>query len=106
MKTQGNGFTLIEVLISAAILTTILASFAYLTKTGVASISTNKEYLKALNMAQSKMEEIRATQFDQIKNGSGVMVRNVSSDLLEIKIISPWREDKPPIELITLRSKY
>lgn len=107
-----KAFTLIEVLVSAAILFLAAFSISYLVKADFGIINLSAKYQKALNLAQSKMEEIRSTDFPGIKNSTfadnngTTAVKPITYDLLEIKLSYNWDNKRPPIEFYTLRSKY
>lgn len=109
---KKNGFTLIELIVSVVILAAIASSMTFLFKTSLNTFKIDKAYQTSLFSVQSKMEELRAKPFDQIKseyfeNGSGKTIATpISSDLVEIKLSLTWQEGKKPIELYTLRSKY
>ena len=101
-----KGFTLIEVLIAALILITISFSFTYFLNTGIKSLDNSRDFIKAINLAQTQMEEIRSLPFDQITSTKFITVRPISYDLLEVKLSMDWKIGKQPIELYTMRSRY
>ncbi|MFA4967690.1 MAG: prepilin-type N-terminal cleavage/methylation domain-containing protein [Candidatus Margulisiibacteriota bacterium] len=101
-----KGFTLIEVLISLLILAMVSGFFVLFFKVSIYSRNNSRNYFAALNLAQGKMEELRAEPFDSLKSdGNQLIVNNISSDLKEITITLNWNIKKPPIILYTMRAR-
>lgn len=109
MKMRNKGFTLLELMVTAAVLviaiTGLLALF-----TGLSSLNENSKNISlAMTACQDKMEEIRDSDFSTlytIYNGANfnpagfpaadakgnVSIINTNPDLLEICISVSWRE--------------
>ena len=56
---KKSGFTLVEVLVSAAILITAIGAIFYASAKGLESLEINRNYTTALYAAQTRLEEIR-----------------------------------------------
>jgi len=105
-KKFSGGFTLVELLIAAAILVLSLSGIlvSYLACLELTEMSKNSSM--ALHEVKSKLEEIQNTAFDQIKatydnttftlagfNGMGVSyVDDSNPDLFLIEVVFCWRQ--------------
>lgn len=63
MRFEKNGFTLLEVLIAAVILTVGVAALVWAFSAGIFATTDIEDVDLALNIAQAKMEEIKNTAF-------------------------------------------
>lgn len=109
MKLSNKGFTLIEVMLAAAILVIVLCGILATYISCFELISTSKNLTFAVNAAQSKIEEIRDYTFsgiyadydnqtftvNEIPQSMGVIrIINVpgTSDLLAVAVSVSWRQ--------------
>ncbi len=107
-RTKSNGFTLIEVVVATAILGIALTVIIELFAGGLRLARVSKEYTKAVNYANAKMEEVASKQtleegvtegeFDETFHWRVTM--NKVNLLLPVE--KPW-EVKPPIQLFQIR---
>jgi general secretion pathway protein I len=103
-----GGFTLIEVVVAIAILGIALTVIIELFAGGLRLARTSQEYTKAVNYANTKMEEVASRQtleegttegeFDEIYHWRVTL--NEVKDLLPGE--KPW-EVKPPIQLFQIK---
>jgi type II secretory pathway pseudopilin PulG len=70
-RTDG-GYSLVEVLLSAALLTAVLASISTLFLVGTQSVKSGRELTKATTIANSAMEQAIAWPFDLVYGFAGV----------------------------------
>ena len=105
-KFSNKAFTLIELMVAAAILLVTLVGIllSYVRSLELAELSKNSSI--AVNAVRSRMEQIRNTQFSQILatynnvtftaagfNGLGISyVTAVNADLLQVTISFSWRQ--------------
>jgi len=107
-----SGFTLIEVLLAAAILVFAVFSSFLLLKTVTREILNSCQLTKSAYISEAKLEELKSVAFDDISNKSfaqdsgKIEVRPVLSDLKEIKVELFWHKRRKPIQIYTLRSRY
>ena len=119
-QNQG-GYTLVEVMISALILAVVIVGIMqlYIYTSVLAELAGDK--ITALNEAQSKMDEIRNTNFSSISTtypsgttfslpsqltGNGTITLDASnSDLYGVTITVTWTNQKGRGSTITLISK-
>lgn len=109
MRLSDRGFTLIEVMIAAAILAIVICGILATYISCFELISTSRNFTFAVNAAQRKIEEIRDYNFSQIypdynnqsftvgEMSAGdslgiVYVDDASPDLLEVTISVCWRQ--------------
>jgi prepilin-type N-terminal cleavage/methylation domain-containing protein len=111
-----NGFTLVEIIVCVALLGIIAAPLLGLLSYTLGSLSYAKEETVAINLARELMEDIKEKPFKSIieyhnyredtVNGfpefsRGISIKELNSDLLEIKITVSWKQHK--VELVSLR---
>jgi len=106
-RTKNKGFTLIEVVVAMAILGIALTVIIELFAGGLRLARVSKEYTKAVNYANTKMEEVACWQtleegmtegeFDETYRWRVAMNK---VNLLPVE--KPW-EVKPPIQLFQIR---
>ncbi len=106
-RTKSKGFTLIEVVVATAILGIVLTVIIQLFAGGLRLARVSKEYTRAVNYANAKMEEITSRQtleegttegeFDETYHWRVTMNK---VNLLPVE--KPW-EVKPPIQLFKIR---
>lgn len=104
--------TLIEVLISAAIIVLICIASAELIRTHYFALERVSAYTSDLFALQGKLEELRATPFDvlsslgEIDIAQGkITITKVRDDLLKIDAVL-YRGRGEPLRLTTMRSRY
>ncbi|OGB86993.1 hypothetical protein A3H38_03630 [candidate division WOR-1 bacterium RIFCSPLOWO2_02_FULL_46_20] len=104
-----KGFTLIEVMVVAALFLLTTAGFNYLLILSSASVEKATLLCQATYLLQSKMEEIKLLPFASLPDLNGntfaagngtIKVSPVLADLINIEL------SLPPHKLQTLRSKY
>ncbi len=106
-KKLAHGFTLVELLISAAILTFVLCGILITYSSCITLVKTSKNINSATNAAQAKIEEIRAYSFDDIVAdynsetyavddipGSVLVIYadDANTELLKVTISVCWRQ--------------
>lgn len=110
-----QGFTLIELLVAASLFLAAVTGFNYLLRSGADTIASANQLEEAVFTIQSKMEEVRAYPFDQLvylnggtfAEGRGqVAVVAAMIDLARVDLELKWANNKTPLKLSTLRSKY
>lgn len=101
-----RGFTLIEVLVTLAVLTAIGGTFLFFFKAGLNAQADADEFFTALNASRSALEELRATPWDGLRSSPNVTLIPVTYDLYRIELKYDWHPGRKPIEIVTLRSKY
>lgn len=67
-KRDEQGLTLVEVLVAAVILGIIAAGLFAVFDVGVRLAAAGREQVKAVNLAQEKMEELRGTLYDDLNS--------------------------------------
>ena len=120
-KKNQRGFTLVEVMVSALILATVIVGIMqlFIYTSILAELAGDK--ITALNEAQSKMDQIRNTSFSSITTtypsgttfalpsqltGNGVITLDTTdSNLYGVTIIVTWLNKKGQGSTITLISK-
>jgi len=86
---REKAFTLIEVLVSASLLTIIATSFFYIFKTSAGFQKKAEQKLEAAYSMQAKMEELRGLSYADLllQNGKdGVKILPIDSDLVEVRV--------------------
>lgn len=101
-----RGFTLIEVLITLALLTAIGGTFLFFFKTGINAQTDSDEFFAALNTGRMELEELRATPWSDLRPSDQVSLIPVTYDLYQVRYSYDWHPGRKPIEIVTLRSKY
>ncbi len=110
-----HGFTLIELLIAASLFLAAVTGFNYLLRSGADTITSANQFEQAVFTIRSKMEEVRAYPFDQLvylnggtfADGRGKVTTVLAMiDLVRIDLELKWADNKTPLKLSTLRSKY
>ena len=106
-KKRSKGFTLIEVLIVAFLISMFAASFAVLYNAGIKQARSSRELTRSVLLCKSVIEEMRSRKYDDLflynnaafDNGAGLItVAPAGNDLVSITV-----RDK--IELSTMRSR-
>lgn len=109
MRLSDRGFTLIEVMIAAAILAVVICGILATYISCFELISTSRNFTFAVNAAQRKIEEIRDYNFSQIYSDYNnqsftvdemsvgdsrgiVYVDELTPELLEVTISVCWRQ--------------
>lgn len=110
-----SGFSLVGLLVAAALFVAAVAGFNYLLRAGSGSIKTASRLSQAVCLAQSKMETFRGYDFDRLPHlnnrlfadGRGkISVTPILADLLSLELELQWDEKKLPVKMVTLRSRY
>lgn len=110
-----RGFTLVELLIAAALFLMATVAFSFILRTGKVSVRSAANLNQATYTLVAKMEKIKSLPFSQLPalnnssfaNGAGkVFVAPVLADLLSIDLALNWQAKKLPLKLYTLRSEY
>jgi prepilin-type N-terminal cleavage/methylation domain-containing protein len=101
-----RGFTLIEVLITLALLTAIGGTFLFFFKAGLNTQADADEFFKALNACRTELEELRATPWSELRSSTHISLVPVTYDLYQVRLTYDWHSGRKPIEIVTLRSKY
>ncbi len=107
LKGRRGGFTLIEVVVATAILAIALTVIIELFAGGLRLARVSKEYTKAVNYANAKMEEIASRQTLEEGSTEGEFDETfrwrVTMDRVNLLPVErPW-EVKPPIQLFKIR---
>ena len=102
-----GGFTLIEVVVAIAILGIALTVIIELFAGGLRLARTSKEYTKAVNYVNTKMEEIDSQQTLEEGSTEGEFDetfhwRVTTNKVNILSVERPW-EVKPPIQLLKIR---
>ena len=110
-----NGFTLVELLIAAAIFLTAVLAFGYLLNNGKLTVDSAARLNRAVYTLQAEAEKIRTYSFEQLPylnnrhfaQGQGsIRVVSALADLVSVELTLNWDPNKVPLKLQTLRSKY
>jgi prepilin-type N-terminal cleavage/methylation domain-containing protein len=105
---KGQGFTLIEVMMATAILGIALTVIIELFAGGLRLARTSKEYTKAINYVNTKMEEIASKQTFEEGVAEGEFDETfrwrVTTDKINLLPVEkfPW-DVKPPIDLFKIK---
>jgi prepilin-type N-terminal cleavage/methylation domain-containing protein len=111
-----RGFSLIEVLIAAAILGVVLLAIAGLFSTGYSNVGSGGRRTKAVAMAKQKIEELRDGVFPPSTTGSPetlegiysrswtVTVTGASSQVATVTIAVSWPDANQGTRQVTLTS--
>lgn len=94
MKNQ-KGFTLIEILIAMSVITLIAMAFFTFLNSSIKFNAKNENDIKALNIAQSEVENIR----EQIKIGKKSNFRTLNNEEINLN------RDTPEYEVFSTRGK-
>jgi prepilin-type N-terminal cleavage/methylation domain-containing protein len=112
---SNKGFTLVELLLAAALFVAAVAGFNYLLKVGSISVESASRLSHAVYALQTKMEEIRSYPFSHLNSLNGrtfakgegrISVAPVLADLVRVQLELEWDPKKVPLKIHTLRSKY
>ena len=110
-----KGITLIELLVSFALLIMVVSSFTYLYKYSKSRLDASLKLSQATLLIESKMEKMRALPFSLLPamslgafaEGKGhIRVTPISVDLLSLQLILNYSPTSAPINLYTLRSSH
>lgn len=102
-----KGFTLIEVLVAAALIAMFAAAFTTLANACIMQARSSREFTRSVLLCKSVMEEMRSRNYSNLflynnttfDNGAGVItVVPAGNDLVSITV-------KDKIELSTMRSR-
>ncbi len=103
----ANGFTLIEVVVATAILAISLTVIIELFAGGLRLARVSKEYTKAVNYANAKMEEITSQQTLEEGTAEGEFDETfhwrVTMDRVNLLPTEKPSDVKPPIQLFKIR---
>lgn len=105
MRLERSGVTLVEVLVSFFVLVLVLGGILYSFIRCLEFIELSRNMSRAVQMAQSRMDQIRAASYNLIVStydtvpfttpgldGRGVVyVDNSLPDLLEVRVVICWR---------------
>lgn len=114
-KIIRSGFTLVEVLVSALLLLVAASSFTVVFSRAFFFTSHLLSFTSATLSVQSEFEELKSRSFDEITisgeitfdGGKGIArTTKIFSDLIKIEITYQFEEDKAPIKVATMRSRY
>ncbi|MBI5399613.1 prepilin-type N-terminal cleavage/methylation domain-containing protein [Candidatus Saganbacteria bacterium] len=112
---KKNGFTLVELLISAFLCLIAVSAFSYLLKGSYNALSSAEHFSQAACQMRSMMESLRAKPFDQLPNqdnksfagGRGkIKIIPVFADLTKIQLELNWQPKRASLRLATLKSSY
>lgn len=101
-----RGFTLIEVLVTLAILASIGGAFLFFFKAGLNAQADSDKFFAALNAGRMELEELRATPWAELRSSRHIALVPITYDLYQVKLSYDWHPGRKPIEIVTLRSKY
>jgi len=105
--TVRAGFTLMEVVVSLAILGIALTVIIELFSGGLRLAKTSKEYTKAVNYARAKMEEIESQQNieEGTKEGEFDDIYHWRVGMKKTNILPPEKfpDFKPPVDLFQIK---
>jgi len=101
-----RGFTLIEVLLTLALLVIIGGTFLFFFKTGLNAQADADEFFQALNACRMALEELRATEWSQLRSSAHITLVPVTYNLYRVQLSYNWHPGRKPIEILTLRSNY
>ncbi|MFC1568091.1 prepilin-type N-terminal cleavage/methylation domain-containing protein [Candidatus Margulisiibacteriota bacterium] len=110
-----QGFTLVELLLAAALFVAAVAGFNYLLKAGAVTVDSAARLSRAVYTLQTKMEEVRSYPFSYLTSLNGrtfakdkgrISVAPVLADLVRVELELEWDPRKVPLKLTTLRSDH
>ena len=110
-----KGITLIELLVSFALLIMVVSSFTYSYKYGKSRLDASLKLSQATLLIESEMEKMRALPFSLLPamslsafaEGKGqIRVVPISVDLLSLQLSLNYSPTSAPINLYTLRSSH
>jgi prepilin-type N-terminal cleavage/methylation domain-containing protein len=110
-----KGFTLVELILAAALFVAAVAGFNYLLKAGSVTVDQAARLSQAVYTLQAKMEEIRSYPFSYLVSMNGrtfakgngqISVAPVLADLVRVELTLAWDPKKVPLKLNTLRSDH
>ena len=110
-----QGFTLVELLVAAALLPVSLSIFLGIIR--VSAEAYKREKISAINFyaLRSQMEKLRITPFEQVAQSNGgaflsgagkIAITPLAADILKIELRLQPDPSRPPTTLYSLRSRY
>lgn len=108
-----RGFTLIEVLVAAAILVFAASASALVLRTVTGEIMRSSELTRSVYITLDKMEGLKTIDFSDLSalhgeffaQGKGkIEIKPILPDLKELKVEYKWDPVRKPIVIYTLRS--
>ena len=109
-----NGFTLVEILIAAALMMIGISAFSLLIKQTKEAALQTKKYTGGIYQLRSQMERMRKAAFSELQNMNGapfasgtgkIWVRQLSNDLISVDLELKWDPDRPCIHLLTFKGQ-
>ncbi|MBU0573767.1 MAG: prepilin-type N-terminal cleavage/methylation domain-containing protein [Candidatus Margulisiibacteriota bacterium] len=104
-----KGFSLIEVLVAAALTCIIAVSVSFLFKIGTRHVIQTVQMSRASYKAAQKLEELRATPFYKLSSYNGASFDSAKGKVTVVPITSDLAQvivGYETVEIFTLRSKY
>jgi Tfp pilus assembly protein PilV len=107
-----NGFTLVEILVAATLLITVLSAFSLLIKQAKESALYTRKYTGGIYQLRSQMERIRGSDINELQSMNGasfadgagkIWVRQLSNDLISVDLELKWAPGRPGIHLLTFK---
>jgi prepilin-type N-terminal cleavage/methylation domain-containing protein len=110
-----KGFTLVELLVAAALLPAILTLFLGIIKVSAESYQREKVLAQNFFALRSQLEKLRSIPFEQVAQSNGasflagagkIKITPLAADLLKIELRLQPDPLRPPTTLSSLRSSY
>jgi len=111
----NKGFTLIEVIIASLVIILFSSFLFYMVHTSILGVNNSNQYLNGVIISSNMMEVVLQEPYDTLmdhdgrvfNNGKGIVsVFDESPDIDRVIIEYKWRENRKPIVLTTLMSRY